>query len=227
MQYCGPILFLLELFCSIHAKYTSFFEVLKVQYFKLLRVCYKCKSRIQKLLKHLRRNFLLSNWYYCEKVTLKFINSWIVNIFQGIFSHLVDKNLLIFQQIHTFHQPVWFQNGFNWRSGPFETMLRQCKNVQLWKKVVLTLYNVDSTLFQRRTTTFYQSCTTLKIQRRILFHFRCWINVISALIQSVETTFSRPWNVFKTVTLPFKSFSLVSLDFSNIVSNKNLAIIWL
>ena len=45
--------------------------------------------------------------------------------------------------------------------------------------VVLTLCNVVLTLFQGRTLlTLYQRCATLKIRRRILFHFQRWINVI-------------------------------------------------
>ena len=43
--------------------------------------------------------------------------------------------------------------------------------------VVLTLCNVVSTLFQRRTLMFYQRCATLKIRRRIWFHFQRRINV--------------------------------------------------
>ena len=55
--------------------------------------------------------------------------------------------------------------------------------------------NVVSTLFQRRALTLYQRCATLKIRRRILFHFQRRINVISTLIQNVETTLIRLWNV--------------------------------
>ena len=62
-----------------------------------------------------------------------------------------------------------------------------------------TLYqhrtNVVSTLFQRRAPTSYQRCATLKIRRRILFHFQRRINVISTLIHNVETTLIRRWNV--------------------------------
>ena len=46
--------------------------------------------------------------------------------------------------------------------------------------------NVVSTLFQRRALTLYQRCATLKIRRRILFHFQRRINVISTLITNVE-----------------------------------------
>ena len=48
--------------------------------------------------------------------------------------------------------------------------------------VVSALCNVISTLFQRRALTFYQRCATLKIRRRILFHFQRRISVISTLI---------------------------------------------
>ena len=51
--------------------------------------------------------------------------------------------------------------------------------------------NVVSTLFQRRALTLYQRCTTLKIRRRILFHFQCRIKVISTLIHNAETTLIR------------------------------------
>ena len=53
--------------------------------------------------------------------------------------------------------------------------------------IVSTLRNVVSTLLQRRALTLYQRCATLKIWRRILFHFQRRINVISTLI--------RHWNV--------------------------------
>ena len=43
-------------------------------------------------------------------------------------------------------------------------------------------------MFQRRTPTLYQRCATLKIRRRILFHFQCRINVISTLIHNVDLT---------------------------------------
>ena len=52
---------------------------------------------------------------------------------------------------------------------------------QSWDKVA-------STLFQRRTPTLYQLCATLKIWRRLLFHFQRRINVIS-------TEIIRRWNV--------------------------------
>ena len=50
-------------------------------------------------------------------------------------------------------------------------------------------------LFKRRALTFYQRYATLKIRRRILFHFQRRINVISTLIHNVETTLIRRWNV--------------------------------
>ena len=51
--------------------------------------------------------------------------------------------------------------------------------------------NVAPTLFQRRALTLYQRCATLKIRRRILFHFQRRINVISTLIYNIETTLIR------------------------------------
>ena len=51
--------------------------------------------------------------------------------------------------------------------------------------------NVVPTLFQRWALTLYQRCATLKIRRRILFHFQRRINVISTLIHNVETTLIR------------------------------------
>ena len=53
-----------------------------------------------------------------------------------------------------------------------------------------TLCNVVSTLFQRRALTLYQRCATLKIGRRILFHFQRRISVISTLI----TTLKQRWS---------------------------------
>ena len=50
-------------------------------------------------------------------------------------------------------------------------------------------------LFQRRALTLYQRCATLKIRRRILFHFQRRINVISTLIHNVETKLIRRQNV--------------------------------
>ena len=68
-----------------------------------------------------------------------------------------------------------------------------------WINVEIKLYqrcfNVVSTLFQRRTPTLYQRYATLKIWRRILFHFQRRINVISTLIHNVGTTLIRRWNV--------------------------------
>ena len=55
--------------------------------------------------------------------------------------------------------------------------------------------NVVPTLFHRRALTLYQRCATLKIWRRILFHFHRQINVFSTLIHNVETTLIQRWNV--------------------------------
>ena len=63
--------------------------------------------------------------------------------------------------------------------------------------VVPTFYNVVLTLFQRRALTLYQRCTSLKIWRRILFHFQRQINVISTLIDNVDSTL-KCWLTFFT-----------------------------
>ena len=55
--------------------------------------------------------------------------------------------------------------------------------------------NVDLTLLQRWTKTLYQCCAMLKIKLRFLFHFQRRINVISTVIQNVETMLTRRWNV--------------------------------
>ena len=79
--------------------------------------------------------------------------------------------------------------GFNIDLTNVDARLKQrCINVvPTLCNIVSTLCNVVSTLFQRRALTFYQRCATLKIWRRILFHFQRRINVISTLI--------RHWNV--------------------------------
>ena len=71
--------------------------------------------------------------------------------------------------------------GFNIALTNVDARLKQrCINVvPTLCNVVSTLCNVVSTLFQRRALTFYQRCATLKIWRRILFHFQRQINVIS------------------------------------------------
>ena len=55
------------------------------------------------------------------------------------------------------------------------------------------LNNVVSTLLQRRALMLYQRCATLKIRRRILFHFQHRINVISTLIHNVDVI-NYPWH---------------------------------
>ena len=87
--------------------------------------------------------------------------------------------------------------GFNKGLTNGDARLKQhCINV------VPSLRNVVSTLFQRRALTWYQRCATLKIWRRILFHFQRRINVISTLIHNVETTLIRRWNVGWGISLP-------------------------
>ena len=60
-------------------------------------------------------------------------------------------------------------------------------SIQLTSNNVVTTLMVVSTLFQGWALTLYQRCVTLKIRRRILFHFQRRINVISTLIHNVET----------------------------------------
>ena len=75
-------------------------------------------------------------------------------------------------------------------------MKQRCINVvQTLCNVVSTLCNVVSTLFQRRALTSYQRSATLKIRRRILFHFQRRINVISTLIHNIKATLIQRWNV--------------------------------
>ena len=83
--------------------------------------------------------------------------------------------------------------GFNIGLTNVDARLKQrCINVvPTLCNVVSTLCNVVSTLFQRRALTLYQRCATLKIRRRILFHFQRRINVILTLIHNVETTLIR------------------------------------
>ena len=83
--------------------------------------------------------------------------------------------------------------GFNIALTNVDARLKQrCINVvPTLCNVVSTLCNVVSTLFQRRALTLYQRCATLKIRRRILFHFQRRINVISTLIHNTETTLIR------------------------------------
>ena len=87
--------------------------------------------------------------------------------------------------------------GFNKGLTNVDARLKQrCINVvPTLSKVVLTLCNVVSTLFRRRALTLYQRCATLKIRRRIFFHFQRRINVISTLIHNVETMLIRSWIV--------------------------------
>ena len=87
--------------------------------------------------------------------------------------------------------------GFNIGLTNVDARLKQrCINVvPTLCNVVSTLCNVVSTLFQRRALTLYQCCATLKIWRQILFHFQRRINVISTLIQNIETMLIRRWNV--------------------------------
>ena len=83
--------------------------------------------------------------------------------------------------------------GFNIALTNVDARLKQrCINVvPTLCNVVSTLCNIISTIFQHRALTLYQRCATLKIRRRILFHFQRRINVISTLIHNVKTTLIR------------------------------------
>ena len=80
--------------------------------------------------------------------------------------------------------------GFNVGLTNVDARLKQrCINVvPTLCNIVSTLCNVVSTLFERRALMLYQCCATLKIRRRILFHFQSRINVISTLIHNVDPT---------------------------------------
>ena len=89
--------------------------------------------------------------------------------------------------------PIRFNKGL---TNVHARLKQRCINVvPTLCKVVSTLCNVVSTLFRRRALTLYQRCATLKIRRRILFHFQRRINVISTLIHNVETMLIRSWIV--------------------------------
>ena len=98
----------------------------------------------------------------------------IVELLKYCKKYLVEENLVIYLQIYK-SVLITSPTGFGIVFTNVETTLKQHRD-----KVV-------STLFQRRTPTLYQRCATLKIRRRILFHFQRRINVISTLIHNVET----------------------------------------
>ena len=75
--------------------------------------------------------------------------------------------------------------------------------------------NVVPTLFQRRALTLYQRCATLKIRRRILFHFQRRINVISTLIHNVETIAAS--KIFHKKDFSSDSFWLKTGYFKNMI----------
>ena len=68
-------------------------------------------------------------------------------------------------------------------------------SIQLTSNNVVTTLMVVSTLFQGWALTLYQRYVTLKIRRRILFHFQRRLNVITPLIHNVETTLIRRQNI--------------------------------
>ena len=76
---------------------------------------------------------------------------------------------------------------------------------------------VVSTLFQGWALTLYQRCVTLKIRRRILFHFQRRINVISTLIHNVETTLIQRQNVGWVRPFSDGSFESVRMSGSSVL----------
>ena len=88
------------------------------------------------------------------------------------------------------------QIGFDVALTNVEATLKQRWNdvVQYWKTVSSMLRNIDLTFFHCWTPTLYHCCATLKIRFRILFHFHRRINVVSTVIQNLETTLIRRWN---------------------------------
>ena len=103
-------------------------------------------------------------------------------------SHLAEEKLFMYLACITITQSTIINSpiGFNVGLTDVDARLKQrCI------KVVPTLRNVVSTLFQRRALTLYQLCATLNIRRQILFHFQRRINVISTLIHNFETTLIR------------------------------------
>ena len=107
---------------------------------------------------------------------------------KNVFSLSRIKTIHVFSMYSTVSQSTIITSsiGFNIAFTNVDARLKKrCINV------IPTLSNVDSTLFQRRALTLYQRCATLKIRRRILFHFQRRINVISTLIQKVKITLIR------------------------------------
>ena len=115
--------------------------------------------------------------------------------------------------------------GFNIGLINVDARLKQrCINVvSTLCNVVSTLRNVVSTLFRRRELTLYQRCATLKIRRRILFHFQRRINVISMLIHNVVSTLIRRWNVGWVLTL-YKNSILIIFNHKKHHRNKCICI---
>ena len=98
------------------------------------------------------------------------MSSWIVNILFKIISRI--KLTYWFSEPVLITSPTGFDIAFT---------IVEAKLEQSWDKVV-------STLFQRRTATLYQCCATLKIRRRILFHFQ------RRLFQRWSTTLKQRWS---------------------------------
>ena len=94
--------------------------------------------------------------------------------------------------------------GFNIALANVDARLQQrCINVvSTLRNTVFTLCNVVLTLFQRRALTMYQRCATLKIRRRIFFHFQRRINIMLAgTCLSADIRSNRPKVFCKKVLL--------------------------
>ena len=121
-----------------------------------------------------QRGFAVLNATFQASVCVTIVTNCLY-IVKNAFSYSRIKTINIFNMYYITQStiitsPIGFNIGFT----NVDTRLEQ-----LCIKVV-------STLFQRRAQTLYQRCVTLKIRRRILFHFQRRINIISTLIHNVE-----------------------------------------
>ena len=96
---------------------------------------------------------------------------------------------ILYHKIHNHPQPDWIQQVSGLTN--FDRLKQRC-------------INVVSTLFQRRALTLYQRCGTLKIRRRILFHFQSFISIFHILFTFLHFLLL-PIIIF---LLPFPSFLL-------------------
>ena len=134
----------------------------------------------------------ISVFWRQNRLTYMMVLVQIHTLVKNVFSLSRIKTIHVFSMYSTVSQSTIITSsiGFNIAFTNVDARLKKrCINV------IPTLSNVDSTLFQRRALTLYQRCATLKIRRRILFHFQRRINVISTLIQKVKITLIRRWNV--------------------------------